>query len=86
MSTDFNTYVISIIRTVVPVFVGNAIATTEVALGIDLDNTALQIAAVSLVTGVWYGLVRLAERKYPKLGFLLGWKAKVQYQEPAVAG
>lgn len=85
MNTDFKTLVVSIIRTVVPVYVGNAITTTEVALGIDLDNTGLQIAAVSLVTGVWYGAVRLVESRYPKAGWLLGWKATIQYEAP-VAG
>ena len=86
MSTDLNNYVISIIRTVVPVFIGNAITTAEVFLDVDLDNTALQLAAVTAVTGVYYAVVRLAETKYPMLGVLLGWKAKVEYQPPAPAG
>lgn len=81
--SDPNNFAISVIRTVVPVYIGNAIATAEVFLGIDLDNTALQIAAVSLVTGVYYAAVRVIEARWPNVGVLLGWKAPNYDQPPA---
>jgi len=84
--SDLNNYAISVIRTVVPITVGNAITSFEVFLGVDLDNAALQVAAVSAVTGAYYLAVRFAEAKYPNIGLLLGWKAKPIYDEAPPAG
>ena len=57
----------------------SALVSDTVAL---TSDSALQIAAVTLVTGVYYTAVRVIESRYPKLGFLLGWKAKPNYDQP----
>lgn len=65
---------LSLIRTWVPIGVG-ALISWLASLGIDVDTQtkgSLVIAMTALITGLYYTLVRLLERRYPQLGFLLG--------------
>ena len=67
-------YVKSLTRTFVPVVVA-AIVTGLAHAGIPLPASSRTLLA-SVIGGAvgasWYGLVRLLERRYPKLGWLLG--------------
>ena len=67
-----NDYLVSLIRTIVPIGVG---ALASSALGLDLDPAA----AVVIVTGVYYAIVRAAETRWPSVGVALGWRAKPSY-------
>lgn len=71
----------SLIRTYVPVIVG-AFFAWLVTSGIDVDataQTALVTALTALLTGVYYTGVRLLEKQWPQLGFLLGINVQPQY-------
>jgi len=68
-----NDYVVSMIRTYVPLAVGAALVWLAQAIGpLDIDTTAVQTGAVLIVSGLWYALVRAAEQRWPSLGWLLG--------------
>ena len=75
-------FVISQIRTYVPIIVGAVLAflTTK---GIELDATAaagLSTFLTALFGGLWYLIGRLLERKWPELGILLGVAKKPNYK------
>lgn len=81
-------YVISLIRTWVPIIVGS-VGAWLVAHGIGLDpSTAVGATAAlsGLFSGVYYALVRLVEAKFPALGALLGHTAKPTYVKPLAKG
>ena len=62
-----NDYMISLIRTVVPVGIGAALAWLA-SLGVDAGataNTGLVVGVTGLVIGGYYALVRAIERKLP---------------------
>lgn len=68
---------ISIVRTVIPYLVGY-LAT----LGITLSNenlAALSNTLAFFIAVAYYAVVRIAERRYPKVGVLLGIPAKPTY-------
>ena len=73
----------SLIRTYVPIIVGQ-IAGFLATKGLELDTTT-QTALIAflggLITAIYYTLVRLLERKYPKLSFLLGSSTQPTYIE-----
>ena len=73
-----NDYVISLIRTWVPMLVG-LLVTWLLSLGVEFDSAALELALVSIVSGAYYALVRWLEQKWPWLGALLGHTAKPTY-------
>ena len=64
-------YVISIIRTVVPIAVGYVVAWAA-GFGVELDDGVLVPALTGVVSAIYYGLVRFLEQKWPNLGWLLG--------------
>jgi len=69
--TDFIT---SQIRTWVPIAVG-AIISWLATLGLQIDSNtqaAIVIALTGLIQAAYYTVVRLLEKKFPKLGILLG--------------
>lgn len=69
-----NNIATSVIRTVVPAIVG-AVVAWLVARGVEVDpatEAQLVAALTALLTGVYYALVRLAERRWPEAGWLLG--------------
>jgi len=81
-----NDYVISLIRTWVPVAVG-AVAAWLISLGLNLDP-ATSAAAITALTGVltagYYAIVRALETKFPWVGGLfLGHTAKPHYEKAA---
>lgn len=85
-----NDYFVSLIRTWVPVAIGSALTWLASTLGIVLseDTSApLTVAAVGIVTAVYYALARAAEKQWPTLGRILLalglTSAKVAYQKPA---
>lgn len=73
--------VVSIIRTVVPVVVGSAI-TWLAARGVDIDGQAVASAVTTIATAVYYGIVRAAESRWPRAGWLLGVARAPRYSEP----
>lgn len=72
-----------LIRTWVPIAVG-AFLSWLIARGVDLD-TQTQAGLVTSLTGVviavYYGLVRLTERRWPWFGVLLGSTKQPTYQK-----
>lgn len=77
-------YLASLIRTVVPVWIGVLVTWLNETVGpIDVDGT-LAIALAGAVASVYYAVVRKLEAKYPKLGWLLGLKGQPAYVKPAV--
>ena len=69
-------YLISLIRTAVPIAVGTALAWLSQTLGIVLDDdSSAQAATVvtALVIAVYYAVVRKLEQRWPAVGrWLLG--------------
>lgn len=57
----------SIVRTYIPLIVGWIVAQLTKA-HIEIDA----VTVTTVVTGLYYGLVRAFEAKFPKLGWLLG--------------
>lgn len=71
----FSDYVVSVIRTVVPVWVGSFLAWVAAATGVVLDSASSAGAVttvVALLVGVYYLAARALEAKWPALGWLLG--------------
>lgn len=68
-----NDYLISVIRTIVPMIVGALIAVAA-DLGFEIDSAALEVVLFQVVSGLYYVVVRLLEQKFPEFGWLLGWK------------
>ncbi|MBX6382010.1 MAG: hypothetical protein IRZ07_03400 [Microbispora sp.] len=82
-----NDYVISLIRTWVPVGVGLVITWLARELGVVLDDDTTATAAtvaVAVVTAVYYAAARALESRWPALGVLLGAAKTPAY--PARAG
>lgn len=69
--TEKTDVLLSIRRTLVPLVVGWLIAQGARA-GFDLPAEDLTGVIESLVTGAYYTVVRLAEVRFPALGWLLG--------------
>lgn len=67
----------SIVRTLVPVAVGQVVAYfATIGLVIPEDvETALTVIFGFAVTTIYYLVIRFLEQKFPKLGALLGWAA-----------
>lgn len=73
--------IISFIRTIVPGAVG-AFVTWIVSLGISIPEDAVAGAVAfltALFTGLYYVIIRYAERRWPKMGWLLGYAARPKY-------
>lgn len=78
-------YVISLIRTWVPIAIGSVIAWLA-AHGLNLDPSAtggFEVFLTGVLSGAWYALARLLEAKFPWLGVLLGVPAKLAYKRKA---
>jgi hypothetical protein len=79
-------FALSLIRTYVPIAVGTFVTFLFVQFGLSLDaEIAMQLTAglTGLVIALYYGIIRLIERKYPQIGVLLGSTQKPIYVEPA---
>ena len=66
-----NDFLVSLIRTWVPVLVGSLVA----MIGVDIDAAAITGAAVA----IYYAVVRALEMRFPQLGILLGRKSQPTY-------
>jgi hypothetical protein len=78
-------YVISFIRTWVPIVIGALLTWLAVTLKIVVDPSSqagLVALCVAVLSGAYYALVRLLEKQWPQLGLFLGVPAKPSY--PAV--
>lgn len=77
-------YLLSLIRTYVPIAVG-ALISWLATMGLDIDSgaqTGLVVFLTALAQGVYYTAVRLLERKWPALGKLLGSAKTPTYEVP----
>ncbi|GAA2450782.1 hypothetical protein GCM10010191_80990 [Actinomadura vinacea] len=69
-----NDYVVSLIRTWVPVAVGAALTWLATKAGIVLDDDTSAMAttvAVGFVTATYYAAARAIEQKWPKVGRIM---------------
>ena len=63
---------LSILRTFIPAVVG-AVVTVLAKIGAHVDSAALEVAASTIITGLYYAAVRVLEVKVgPRFGWLLG--------------
>jgi hypothetical protein len=78
---SLNDFIISRIRTAVPLVVGVIVTATENRYDWlpKIDGQSLAPAAVFLVSYGYYGLVRWLEHWKPALGWLLGYPAQPTY-------
>ena len=77
-----NSFIISQIRTYVPILVG-ALAAWLLTKGIELDTdtqAGLIVFLTGLLQGLYYLIVRLLEKRWPKVGVLLGVASKPVYR------
>lgn len=82
-----NNYVVSLIRTYVPVGVG-AVVAFLVARGLKLDpqvTTGVTALLTAGITAAYYAGVRALEAKFPWAGVLLGHTAKPSYGKPGAS-
>ena len=78
-----NNFVISQIRTYTPILVG-ALVSWLITLGVTLDaqtQASLIIALTGVLQGLYYFIIRLLEKKWPKIGVLLGFATIPEYTE-----
>ena len=76
-------FIISQIRTYVPILVGGLVSWLTVQ-GVDLDaetQAGLIIALTGLLQAAYYFLARVAENRWPQAGVLLGSTKKPEYYE-----
>lgn len=74
-------FVTSLIRTYVPIIVGALVAwlaTIDLAIAAEAQ-AGLVVFLTALLQGAYYTVIRLLERKFPKLGLLLGSTSKPAY-------
>lgn len=83
-----NQFVIALIRTVVPAFVGSLFGwLASVGLALDTDTQAiLVLALVAFFTGLYYAAVTWAASKWPAFGWLLGVAATPSYEGKPTSG
>lgn len=77
-------FVTSFVRTYVPIAVGTIISWLATK-GINIDPQAsagLVAFLTGLIIAVYYGAVRLLEKKFPQIGWLLGSVKKPEYTQP----
>ena len=78
-----NNYIVSLIRTYVPIGVG-AVLSWLLTKNVQIDSetqTGLVIGITGMLQGLYYALVRILEVKFPFLGFLIGSSKKPKYEE-----
>lgn len=76
-------YLISLIRTAVPVAVASVLAWLASRAGVVLDeqsSTGLTLAVGGLAIGGYYALVRALEVRWPVFGKLLGKQSAPEYK------
>lgn len=87
MPTSTSDLVPSLIRTWTPIGVGAVVswAATQGLSVSDSTKTGLVALLTAVISGAYYALVRVAEQKWPQLGWLLGSPSQPSYapKEPA---
>ena len=76
-------YVTRLVRTYVPIIVG-AFAAWLLTIGIEIDSdtqAGIIVALTGLLQAVYYTLVTLIAKKFPKLEVLLGSKQTPEYNK-----
>lgn len=80
-----NDYVLSLVRTWVPVGVGAVLSWLAVRFGIVVPediSTEVTVGLTAVVVAVYYGIVRALEARWPWFGKLLGAKKAPAYVDP----
>lgn len=74
----------ALIRTVVPIVVGTVLAWLA-SRGFDLTayENAVNVYLVPVLAGLYYAAVLAAEKRWPAVGWLLGYARAPQYIDPA---
>ena len=78
-------FLISLIRTYVPIAIGSIISFLVVQYGFVVDESVtsqLVAGLTGFLIAAYYLGARILERKFPQLGFLLGTSAVPVYVEP----
>src|SRR5690606_15372111 len=78
-SMTVSDYLVSLIRTLVPVLAGLVVAHAA-RVGLDLSGQVEPLLA-DIALGGYDPAGRAAERRWPAVGVLLGWKASPSYEE-----
>jgi len=79
-----NDYVLSLVRTWVPIAVGAALSWLAVRYGIAVPESIsneVTVALTGAVIAAYYGIVRALEKRWPSFGKLLGAAKKPVYME-----
>lgn len=77
-----NDYVLSLVRTWVPIAVGSVLSYLAVRLGVGVDedvSNQITVGVTALVVAGYYALVRALEVRWPWFGKLLGAKRAPAY-------
>jgi len=80
-----NNYLLSLLRTAVPAAIGALLSWLAVEHGIVVPEGLSNEATIWLTGGVvtlYYGIVRALEKRWPRIGILLGAARKPLYVEP----
>jgi hypothetical protein len=78
-------YIISVIRTWVPIIVGAVLAKLIVLTGVVISEDAsanLKNTLTLIVIGLYYAVARWLEQRYPRVGILLGYIKQPIYVTP----
>lgn len=80
MPVEPGNYAPSVVRTLTPFLVGLILGVfgTEIA---GLDQASLTPVVSGIVGAAYYALVRALEKKWPKIGVLLGWPTSPTYSK-----
>jgi hypothetical protein len=82
--TTLSDYLVSLVRTAVPIGVGLALTLFATKTGININGETAQLLVTGLVISGYYAAVRALEVKWHWFGVLLGWKVAPTYTPPAV--
>lgn len=74
-----NDFVVSKIRTYVPLVVSWFLLRVGEWTMVDIDGEALITAVVGLVAAVWYAIARGLEQRWPQAGWLIGYAKTPSY-------
>lgn len=74
-----NDYIVSLIRTWVPVALGGVLS-WAIEAGVEIDRDGAIIAVTGVIISIYYAVVRFAETKYPQIGVLLGKRTAPKYE------
>lgn len=78
-----NDYLVSTVRTVTPMAAGVVLEWVAKRTGIVVPTAQVAPYVAAAGAAVYYGLVRLAEQKWPRVGWLLGWATTPTYKPAA---